>query len=320
MLLRGWLPVFVFVAIAMFAGCKDSEDSIWSAEAIAQSGADVPFSVIRATSPPSVGLNRLAIALTDRGALLSDASVVMRTYWFDDQPEKVSQIVEAHAEVIANPRSLTTTFDHHHDDGTIHLHEGPKSTVYVAHLDLHEPGWWGIEADVELNGKRYEGIRFTFWVLEESSEPAIGAVVPRSKQRTLRDVTDISEIDSAIPPNRAFHERTIAEALDTGKPVVVAFVTPAFCQTRFCGPVMESVILPIYERYGTTVEIVHIEPFDLAAARQGELISVPTAEEWGLLAEPFVFVLKPDGTVAAKFQGIMESEEIVTVLDELLSS
>ena len=83
---------------------------------------------------------------------------------------------------------------------------------------------------------------------------------------------------------------------------------------------MESVILPIYERYGTAVEIVHIEPFDLAAARQGELISVPTAEEWGLLAEPFVFVLKPDGTVAAKFQGIMESEEIVTVLDELLSS
>lgn len=304
----------------MFAGCKDSENSIWSAEAIAESGVDVPFSVIRATSPPSVGSNRLAIALTDGGALLSDASVVMRTYWLDDQPEKVSHIVEVHAEVIANPRTLTTTFDHHHHDGTIHLHEGPKSTVYVAHLDVHEPGWWGIETDVELDGKRYEELRFTFWALKESSEPSIGAAVPRSKQRTLRDVTHISEIDSSNPPNPAFHEQTIAESLDSGKPVVVAFVTPAFCQTRFCGPVMESVILPIHTYYGTAVEIVHIEPFDLAAARQGELISVPTVEEWGLLAEPFVFVLKPDGTVAAKFEGIMESEEIVTVLDELLSS
>jgi len=111
----------------------------------------------------------------------------------------------------------------------------------------------------------------------------------------------------------------IAEALDAGKPVVVAFVTPAFCQTRFCGPVMESVIIPVAEQYGDRINVLHVEPFSLASAREGKLEPVATVQEWGLLQEPFVFVVAQDGTIAAKFEGIMEAEEVSAVLDALLS-
>jgi hypothetical protein len=135
---------------------------------------------------------------------------------------------------------------------------------------------------------------------------------------TLRDVDDITEIDSSVPPNPALHELTIAEALETGKPVVVAFVTPAFCETRFCGPVMDEVILPTMAEFGDAVEFIHIEPFDLPEIRAGRRVVSPTVEEWGVLSEPFVFVLNPDGTVAAKFEGIMEAEELSAALTAVL--
>lgn len=301
--------------------CGGSADVGWNAQGIARSQEEVPFFPILANSPFGLGPNRLAVALTDDGALLSDASVTMRVYRLAEQPEDTPDEAVLHSEQVATPRSITVTNDHIHADGTTHVHDGPRSTVYVADVDFDTTGWWGVEVDVELEGERYEQIRLSnSWVRERSNEPGIGDPVPRSEQLTLRDVADISEIDTSNPPNPALHELTIAEALDTGKPVVVAFVTPAFCQTRFCGPVMEEVILPSFAIYSDAVEFVHVEPFDLEAARTGgTLIPVPTVDEWGLLSEPFVFVLNPDGTVAAKFEGIMEAEEVNAALDAVLA-
>ena len=101
--------------------------------------------------------------------------------------------------------------------------------------------------------------RVQFDVLEGSNTPAVGDPAPRSAQATLRDVTDISEIDSSSPPRTAMHELTIAEAIDSDQPTVVAFATPAFCQSRVCGPLMDSVVDPLFQRYGEQVNLVHAE-------------------------------------------------------------
>ncbi len=311
---------FVAGLATLAVACGGAADIGWNSRGIDRTQEDVPFFPILANSPFGVGMNRVAVALTDDGALLSDASVTLRVYRLADQPEEAPNEAVLRSEQVATPRSITVTTDHVHADGTVHVHEGPRSTVYVADVEFDSVGWWGVEVDVELEGERYEQIRLSnSWVRDESNEPGIGDSVPRSEQLTLRDVADISEIDSSNPPNPELHDQTIAEALDTGRPVVVAFVTPAFCQTRFCGPVMDEVILPSFAEYGDAAEFVHVEPFDLEAARRGSLISVPTVNEWGLLSEPFVFVLNPDGTVAAKFEGIMEVDEVNAALDAVLA-
>ena len=320
MLRHAWSMSLAAGLAALSIACAGSTDVGWNAQGIAQSQEGVTFLPIMANSPFGLGPNRLGIALTDDGALLSDADVTLRVYRLSDQPEDEPNVAELYSEQVAVPRSINVDSDHVHDDGTVHVHSGPTSTIYVGQVDFDAVGWWGAEIDVEIDGERHESIRLSnFWVREQSNEPGIGDAVPRSEQLTLRDVADVSEIDSSVPPNPKLHEITVAEALETGKPVVVAFVTPAFCQTRFCGPVLDDVILPTYETYGDEVEFIHVEPFDLQAARQGTLIPVPTVEEWGLLSEPFVFVLNPDGTVAAKFEGIMEAEEITTALDAVLA-
>jgi hypothetical protein len=137
-------------------------------------------------------------------------------------------------------------------------------------------------------------------------------------QQTLRDVGDISEIDSSSPPRTAMHELTIAEAIDSGRPTVVAFATPAFCQSRVCGPFMDTVVDPLFQRYGDRVNFVHVEPYVLGKARQGQLVPIPAAEEWGLQTEPWLFIIDRQGRVAAKLEAIVALDEVEPVLERVL--
>ena len=206
------------------------------------------------------------------------------------------------------------------DLGTRHTnHDGEHATIFTAPVSFDRVGQWGVEVDVVLDGETYEDVRALVFVQERLAEPMIGEAVPPSTQPTVDDVADIAEIDSSMPPNPELHSMTVAQALETGEPLVIAFTTPAFCQTRFCGPVMEAVVLPAWEQYGDRVHFIHIEPYDVPQARQGQLKVAPTTTEWNLTMEPIIFVVNPDGTVAAKFDGILELEELTAALDEVLA-
>jgi hypothetical protein len=135
----------------------------------------------------------------------------------------------------------------------------------------------------------------------------------------LDDDLDIAVLDTTNPPNPELHDVTVAEALQGDRPLVVAFATPAFCLTRFCGPVVERVVVPIWENYGDRVEVIHIEPYDIPTARDGRLEPIPAMAEWGLETEPWVFVVDADGNVAAKFEGIMDYDEVAEAIDRVLA-
>lgn len=200
-------------------------------------------------------------------------------------------------------------------------HSGISETlpVYGNMADFPSAGRWGVTLSVKSGDREYPPIRATFEVMADSAPPAPGEPIPATRQLVLADVSDLANIDSSFEPDPALHERTIADALSTGKPLVVAFATPAFCETRFCGPVMEEVIQPLHRDYGARVEFIHVEPFDVKKARNGELVAVPAMAEWGLTTEPWVFVVNPGGSVAARFEGVVTREELESVLVTVLA-
>jgi hypothetical protein len=114
------------------------------------------------------------------------------------------------------------------------------------------------------------------------------------------------------------HRLTVAQAVASGKPSVIAFVTPAFCQTRFCGPVLDQVITPAWNDFKGQANVLHIEPYDLVKARGGKLETVAAVQEWKLLAEPIVFVVGRDGVITAKFEGVMDYPEVKAAIQEAL--
>jgi hypothetical protein len=298
----------------IFAACKsgDGDDGGAFPTSVPLGEGEI-FAVIN-NSSLAVGENRLSLAFFDEeDQIVQDADVHLT--FFDLNGDEPVEKSEADARYI--PVELFYVDEASGEERRVVGSGG----VYIASVSFDGPGEWGFEAAVTTNGEAAEPINFRFSVLEDTPEPSVGEPAPASEQLTLADVDDISEIDSSAPPRPHMHEITVADALQLARPIVVAIGTPAFCESRVCGPVMEMAIDPNYEKFKDEVTFIHIEPFQLAELRAGEArIPVAATEEWGLTSEPWIFVVDGEGMVAAKFQGVTAADEIEAVLTDLLDA
>lgn len=295
-----------------------SADLTWDARSLQASESSAPFSTTVIPTSVAVGPSRMLFALIDRaeGTLVSGATITAHYYRLAADPEKEPTVSEDYATTDVTSRTLDLRGVA--GDSTSPVNDADLTTLYSTVATFDEPGYWGVALDVTVDGKTYQP-RLKFWVLEKTPEIAIGEPAPRSEQLTLADVDDPIAISSQPEPNEAMLDQTVAAALETGKPVVVAFVTPAFCVTRFCGPVLDAVVQPAFEQYGDRVEFVHIEPYDLAKARAGSVLEpVPAVLEWGIQTEPFIFVIDAEGIVRAKLEGVTDLAELSEAIEAVL--
>lgn len=184
---------------------------------------------------------------------------------------------------------------------------------WVIYPRLERPGYWGMIAEVTRDDGSATRADFLVEVQPESKSPAIGAAAPASDNRTLATEPDITLLSSANEPDPAFHRLTVAEAITTGRPTVVGFLTPAFCQTQWCAPVLDSLKAARAET-GEAVNYIHIEVYEDFQ----ELTVVDEMAEWGLDTEPWVFVLDEAGAVIARFSGPLSPAELLMSLEPLL--
>ncbi len=320
--LRAWLaPVLATVVLAACGGDDGTGDASaevdFSAQTVGEAfNPDVQPQVIN--SALAVGPNRVIVALfTSELDLVHDATGVLRLYRLDEADTGTFA-----SEHLLRRSTIVEESTHKHADGSDHAHADPFATVYLAHINFAETGKWGVALSIEVGDERYEQLLVPpVVVLDRTPEPGIGDALPASTHLTLRDVADVSEINSHQEPITAMNELTVAEALQTGKPVLVAVATPAFCQSRFCGPMMDSVVHPLYEEFSDRVQFVHVEPFLLHEARNNRrLVPVPLMAEWRLQTEPWIFVTDADGAVVAKFEGLATVEEVRETLVSVLAS
>ena len=150
--------------------------------------------------------------------------------------------------------------------------------------------------------------------------PAIGEPAPLSVNKTDQDVTDLSELTTAPVPDPDLYRMTIADAAATGRPTVVTFGTPAYCETATCGPQLD-VVSSLKDKYRQRANFIHVEVYDNPNEIEGDLSRAkpsPLLEEWGLVSEPFTFVLDGEGVVAFKYEGFATMEELETGLTAAL--
>jgi hypothetical protein len=164
-------------------------------------------------------------------------------------------------------------------------------------------------------------VPYRFNVLTANGEPGIGDAAPPSRQATTADVADITEIDSSSPPRPSMHDTTVADAVASGRPSVIAFATPAFCRSRTCAPVMETIMDPLSEQYGGRVNFLHVEPYVLSELRTSNVqVPVEATLEWRLRSEPWVFVVDAGGRIVGRFEGIVAPDEVESVLELALDA
>ena len=131
------------------------------------------------------------------------------------------------------------------------------------------PGEWELKLSIfHGDSESPVEIRASVQVLAESSTPKLGETVSPIEHRTAADVADLTEISTSPDPLPEMYQTSVEEALAQGQPFLVVFATPAFCQSRICGPVVETVASLIPD-YGEDIAFIHIEPYDLDLIRGG---------------------------------------------------
>jgi hypothetical protein len=204
------------------------------------------------------------------------------------------------------------------DGGFVWAIEG-KTGVYVANVTFPEAGVWGAELTTSAPGASREVMRLTFSVQPSSPVIRVGDRAPASKTPT----GDPAKISTDAHPLPAFYTTSVDAAIAAHQPFVLAFATPRFCTSAQCGPTLDR-LKPFVARY-PSVAFINVEPYVLKA-EGGQLQPVLTRNnltpaqptlDWGLLSEPWVFVVDRDGIVRGSFGLIFGEAELVATIDQV---
>lgn len=302
--------IIVLISMFLFLNCSSFTEPASNPKSINNSG----VSLFLAVSDIVVGENRFSFGMFDKnGSMLKDSPLEVE---FLLNPESNAKTV---LKTQANFMEIQGTTPHRHIDGSIHLHDESVGFHVVDGVEFNELGIWvakvRTEKEIELDLPPSE---LYFEVKEKSSTLVVGDFIPQSQNPVITPLIDFKDITTHQPPIPEFYRLTIAEALTEAKPLVVVFSTPAFCISRMCGPVTD-VVAEAFNTYNNFANFIHIEPWDLKSAREGErLMWSEIAAEWRLPSEPWVFIVDDKGKVFARFEGPISLEEIEGSLDHLL--
>ncbi len=304
--LRCALSLVTVVSLGITAGCTSSNDTPDFPKVISLGSGDIFPTILN--SGLAVGQNRVSMSIINRDDdRVLDAFVRLRYYNLNAESPKLRATVDA--------RFIPMALSYIDEQSNRQRSPSGDDGVYVSNVDFDEPGDWGVEITITRSDKKLKPVLFRFNVLEASTEPAIGDAAPASVQQTLASAASIEDIDSSFPPRPAMHDTTIADALKTGKPLVIAFGTPAYCRSRTCGPVMDTVMDPLAAAYAGRGIFIHVEPYVLRDLREDNIQNtVPAMREWRLSTEPWVFVVDRQGRIVGKFEGITAADEVESVL------
>jgi hypothetical protein len=191
--------------------------------------------------------------------------------------------------------------------------KGDASSVYVVPaVDFDEDGPW--LAVAILKGKNgLEASRVPSPTVGGNPRiPAVGQRPPAIQTLTASDVGgDLEKIDTRIPPDQ-MHKVDFAEVLGK-KPVVLVFATPALCQSRVCGPVVD-VVQQVADEYEPKVDFIHQEVYENNEPPQIR----PQLTAFGLETEPWTFLIDKQGVIKDRIEGAYGVAELEAAMKKIV--
>jgi hypothetical protein len=148
-------------------------------------------------------------------------------------------------------------------------------------------------------------------VKEHDSIAEVGDKAPVIHTPTVDEVGNVSQIDTRVPPD-TMHDVDFADVVGK-EPVVLLFATPALCQSRVCGPVVD-VAEQVSEERPDDAAFIHMEIYNDNNASKGLR---PQVRAYHLRTEPWLFVVDKDGTISTRIEGAFSVDELNAALDKV---
>ncbi len=280
---------------------------------LAQPPGGPPVSLVVSNSDLAVGSNRVSFGLVDREYMpVRPAAVAIRAVYYEPAAASGQVRHRTQAEFLAWPP------------------EGRRG-VFVADVAFDQagtatgdtPGIWELHATFDYAAAPSTTptpltIGAVVSVASEHSVPFIGDAPPLSNTPTAANTGDLRTISSSPQADPALYQVSVAEAVRAGKPAIISFATPSFCVSATCGPQIAD-LSALAARYGDQANFVHVEVYrDPHRIDPGSPTRelVPAVNEWGLVSEPWTFVIGSDGRISERFEQYVPPK----ILEEALLS
>jgi hypothetical protein len=182
--------------------------------------------------------------------------------------------------------------------------EMARMAVYVAQVNFPTPGRWlvGVQAKTK-DGKTLNG-GVELPVVDTSLSPVPGQPAISVATPTIDNPMDADPLCSNAPVC-SMHAVSLDAALKNGKPTVITFAAPAYCQSETCGPVVHLVDAAA-KQAGDKANFIHVEAYDKDTV--GTL--TPTLTAWKFQIEPWTFFIDGKGIVKDRIPGAFGETEL----------
>ncbi len=192
---------------------------------------------------------------------------------------------------------------------------GEARTVYVVpKVDFDRSGPWQVIAML----KGPDGLQSTrvpsLVVGQHPGVVKVGEKAPVVHTPTAEDVGgDLSQIDTRIPPSQ-MHAVDFADVVGK-KPVVITFATPAFCESRVCGPTVD-VVQQVADQFKGEADFIHMEVWEDNDPTTRKVR--PQLRDFGLPTEPWIFLIDSDGVVRERIEGAISVAELEQAMAKIV--
>jgi hypothetical protein len=197
----------------------------------------------------------------------------------------------------------------------------PLTGFYTAEVDIGTPGRWVFAGVAQVGGAK--GVGIADLAAKSKVIAAIGSKASSVKTPVATSPSEARQICTRVPPD-PMHYTSLDTALRNGKPTVVSFATPALCESRLCGPVVDEQLL-VFQSGSvdqTTANFIHVEEFlpgpDLTPPAPSLQNQSPGFKAWGFTTEPWTIVIDKAGIIRARFEGPVVADQIAQALEPLL--
>jgi hypothetical protein len=316
---RSYLPLSLLCAVALLAGCGgsssggDSQPAPSAAEFPSAKGKTIATLLKNSSAKPSkvviapaaqdfaVGENRYPFGVFTRGnEQIDDADVAL--YFAKSEKGAVVGPLPAHIETLAVKPAYRAAGEDPDE---------AKNVYVVPRVNFDAKGPWVAIAMIKGKGG-LEASRVPTPVAGESSVPEVGEKATVIHTPTAADVHgDLAKIDTRIPHDR-MHKIDFADVVGK-QPVVLVFATPALCQSRVCGPVVD-VAQQVADEYKGKADFIHMEIWEnneIGTPR-------PQVRAYQLQTEPWTFLIDRHGVIRDRIEGAYGVSELEQAMRTIL--
>ena len=207
------------------------------------------------------------------------------------------------------------------------LPEGARQHYFVAPMDIPSPGAWKLKVTA---GQAAGDI--TIQALDPGDSLSIGGPAPDIDTPTLDDVGGVVRAVTTQPnPDLRLSKTSTADARAMGKPYVIVIDSARFKVSPECGRAL-TMIRYLLDRWGDDAAFIHLEPFEYQVITEEPVLSGSLTDPplnkysrafglgdatWPGTKMPWIFVVDGNGTVRAKYTGIVGSADIDVILTQI---